>query len=534
MSKSVSLVLFALMVAGTTAAQPAVIPSGIRNAASARYGLPNPGVAPGAWFIVQGSGLGPATPALGDTPQTELGGTSAKVSAGGSTFDVLLIAATSAELLALLPADVPPGDATLAITAQGNTGEPAPFKVVPSSFGLFTTSQAADLQRVYASVRSGAFFYLYDLPAPAKPGDELALFGTGLGSAETVEVLIGDKSAEVLSKGSEDCCPGLDRITIRVPADVEGCGQPITVKTGDIANLVGVISIASDGRFCPDRGGFSASDLEKAERNGHLKAGYLFLMRFLQPGSPQSIDMGFANYSKVSYDLLRQYRSDWAQRVPGACYAANTDQQLQLAGQPGAAFFDDFYPFGETPLAAGPTVNLGGPGGSQQMPQIAPGLYNGIFFNMSNPLISFFSPGDYTVETTGGEVGNSSGTVKVGAPIQFTNLDTMASISRAQDYKITWTGGSPSDRVWIAAYSASITGTTVKAGIVQCFELASKGSVTLPASMLSLLPENSQMGASMLLLYSLAAPQRYEPSGGNLDAGYLLSLSYAAAPVTFR
>ncbi|MBI1786630.1 MAG: hypothetical protein HYR60_03635 [Acidobacteria bacterium] len=517
-------------------AQPAVNSGGVRNAASARYGLPNPGVAPRAWFVIQGQNLGPADPVRSDTPTNSIGGTSVQIFSGGQQWDLPLLVVSAGEILGELPADVPVGEASLTImAASGTTTDAAKVNVVASSFGVFTANLSNEGAAVLEQLRLGSTFNLSELQNPAKAGDEINLWGTGLGSSDAaVEVSLDDKSAEIVAKSAGE--NGIDLIRIRVPAAVTGCGLPVAVKSGEIRNLVGLLSVAAEGGVCLDRNGFSAEDFEKARTSGGLKAAYLFLLRFGVPGAG-SFDIGFANFSRVIYDLMRTFRSNWAQTVPGACYAATYDSKggFSTQGQPGADFFDDFYPFGETPLEAGPVIDVRGPGGPQQMQRVDKGSYSGFFLNLMNPLVSYFSPGDYTLSGSGGEVGSFSGNVRIGPPVTWQDVPPMQDVPRNKDLKLTWTGGNPGDRVWVVGYSVETNGTDfARVGVVSCYELAKKGTMTIPASALGFLPVSSQLGGGALLLYSMAAPQRFQPSGGGLDAGYLLSLSYSVAVANFQ
>ena len=528
-------VLLVWLAAGVAAfAQPSV--TSVNNAASARVGLLNPRLAPGAWMSIRGRNLGPTSAIYGDAPTNLLGGSSVQIVAGGAQFDAPLIYASAGELLARVPNDVPVGEASITIrAASGTTGDAGKFTVAASNFAVFTANRNDDAASMFTQFRTGGFYYLNELESPAKPGDEINLWGTGLGSEDAaVEILVNDKAAEIVAKSKGE--NGLDRVRIKIPAGAEGCGLPVFAKFGDASAPVGMISVASDGRTCLDRGGFTADDIAKAQSAGGLKAAYLFLMRFGQPGGGGAFDIGFANFSRVSYDLIRGFRSNWSQNIPGACYAANTDSEFSFgAGMPGADFFDDFYPFGETPLDAGPQIDVRGPGGPQQMQKVDAGYYSGLFLNFTNPTVSYFSPGDYTLSGNGPGTGSFSANVKIGTPVTFTGVPAQANINRGQDYKINWTGGAPGDRVWIVGYSVETNGFTfVRAGLVSCYALAQNGSLTIPAAALQFLPANSMPGMGFLMLYSAAAPQRFQPSGGGLDAGYVLSLSYSAAPASFQ
>jgi uncharacterized protein (TIGR03437 family) len=97
----------------------------------------------------------------------------------------------------------------------------------------------------------------------AHPGDQLVIWGTGLGADPTapVQVRVGGVVAIVGSQGRASCCSGVDQIQFTVPDGVPGCYVPVAVQTsGGISNFA-TISIAPSGSACSDPLGWSASDL---------------------------------------------------------------------------------------------------------------------------------------------------------------------------------------------------------------------------------------------------------------------------------
>ena len=406
--------------------------------------------------------------------------------------------------------------------------------------GAFTVNSRDNASDVFRSFASQGYLPLNDLDRPLKPGEQATLWGSGLGSLDgDIQVFINDKQASIVDKQRADCCSGVERIVFTVPDGVEGCSLPVAVKTGEVTNLVAVVSVSADGVFCPDRNGFTAEDLAKAKEQGYLKAGYMFLMRYAEPTSGQSLDIGWANFTQIAYEQIRDYRGRTSQAVPGACSIVTTDgfQSSSLGGMPGLDFFDDFYPFGDTSLDAGPMLNLTGPSGTQQMQSVAPGLYSNVFFNFTNPLQSYLAPGNYTLDNGGGgaQVAGFRAELRIDPPVAFTNVPN--SIPRSQDLVVNWTGGGANDRVLIVGMSGKLGSgpLDVVFGITSCYEQASKGKLTIPSSMLSQMPAAGNDGTSMALLfmYNTSMSQRFQPSSG-LDAGYVMSLTYSGKPVSFE
>ena len=532
--------LFLPLAVAADTAQPAI--NIVQNAASVRQGLPNPTLAPGAIVAIVGQNLGPAAPvqAAPANPKTQLGGTTVQIASGSYSNNAVVLLASATEVDFILPADTPIGAGTAAVGFGSQSSSPASFNVARASFSAFTLDTQDTAANVMQSLLTQAQIPLNNLNGLAKAGQSLTLVGTGLGGTSDVKVMIGTVPATVTSSGPEQCCTGLDVIQFTVPDSAAGCVMPLVVKTGDTSNVVAPISIDT-GKFCPYAGGFSPDDVAKAQANGSLKLGYLFLLRFSNPTGQQGFDMGFANFSTVTYDQIKNFHSVENQQLPGTCYAGSTNGQQQFAqigSMPGLDFFAEFYPFGNTTLDAGALLNVtpgAGVGGSAQtLTQQAPGVYFGLLFNQKNPLTSFLQPGAYTLDNGNGgsDVPGFQATFNINPVIAWTNAASLTAIDRSKDLQITWQGGAIDDRVLVMVYSAAVDASfNVVAGIAACSQLASVGQLTIPASYLSLLPAaNAAAGGGFIAFYSESVPSRFQPSAG-VDAGYIVALGYSTAAV---
>ena len=229
-------------------AQPSIAAATVVNAASRiPKGLPNYGIAQGSLFTLTGQGLViAATPPLtvADLPlPLTLAGASMQITVGGTKVDVPMVSAWAGfaqnqgarvdQLAGVAPSNTPAGDGTITVTVNGRiTSSPAPITIVPAAFGIFTLNHAgvgpgiftgADLafsSLADASHLIGPFFpdRSYGgntLVAAAHPGDQLVIWGTGLGAIAgddtappttgsldvPVEVHVGNLVADVASQG---------------------------------------------------------------------------------------------------------------------------------------------------------------------------------------------------------------------------------------------------------------------------------------------------------------------------------------------
>ena len=97
----------------------------------------------------------------------------------------------------IVPSTTPAGDGTITVTLNGRTSAPAPITIVPSAFGIFTLNQLRAGPCVFTppdlAVNLGVAQHLIgpfppdttfggnSLVAAAHPGDQLVIWGTGMG-----------------------------------------------------------------------------------------------------------------------------------------------------------------------------------------------------------------------------------------------------------------------------------------------------------------------------------------------------------------
>src|ERR1043165_8399974 len=186
------------------------------------------------------------------------------------------------QVAAILPSRTPAGTGTLVVTYNGLASVTAPIVVVASNIGVFTlnTTGAGDAVATLPATNT----VVSPSNAP-NPGEIVTLWATGLGPATGDEsqpaqqadltniplrVFIGGQPANVLFRGRNACCSGVDTIYVTVPQGLSGCVNSVIMQIGNLVSNATSIPIGTNGRNCdqhPDRGrvGHRAGEAQPAE-----------------------------------------------------------------------------------------------------------------------------------------------------------------------------------------------------------------------------------------------------------------------------
>jgi len=249
---------------------PVINPGGIVNAASYASGIPPYGLAQGSLFSIFGTDLGPAQliQAWAFPLQTSLGGTSVQILAGGIKYDAFLLFVSSGQVNAILPSNVPIGLAQVTVGYNGITSQPAMVRVVKTSAGIFFQSVNGSEMAIAQNYNGPTDYPLNQPAAPAKPGQIVVLWGTGMGpiagadnvapgtaagdmSGVPVSIAVGGVAAQRLYAGRQSESAAVDVIYFTVPQGVPyGCQVPVAVTAGGLAANTTMIAVTSDGAPC--------------------------------------------------------------------------------------------------------------------------------------------------------------------------------------------------------------------------------------------------------------------------------------------
>jgi hypothetical protein len=255
---------------------------------------------------------------------------------------------------------------------------------------------------------------------------------------------VGNQPAKVVYAGRSSS-PGLDQINFVVPAGIGvGCKTSIVVAVKGVTGNVTTTSIALAGQsVCSDSSGLlTAANLQTATANGSLNMAGVELDRIA--GGDDTLFAYFGKFSANS--LIRSYGGSFLPSI-GSCTA------YEVGGSSLAAALVD--PIQPSYLDAGADLVITGPSGTKTMPAtptstISMGYYAG--YLAFQPSI-FIAPGTYSVANASGgaNVGPFTWDLTLPAAVVPTNIP--ASVNRAQNLTLNWTGGSPFTIVSIFAFS---------------------------------------------------------------------------------
>jgi uncharacterized protein (TIGR03437 family) len=500
------------------AAQP-VVTGALNTASYAVPGLPSSGLAQGSMIAIFGRNLGPASIAQASSfplPAT-LGGTSAKITSGGQTVDLVMVYSLATQVGAIVPSNTPVGNAQLTVSYNGQTSASFAVQVVASQFGIFTINQAGSGPAVVQNVNSESDRPVNTILNSAKPGQAMILWGTGLGAIQgpdngappvgslnqPIEVLVGGRPANVIYKGRSGCCAGVDQIVFEIPSGVQGCYVPLAIKNGNRVSNYTSLAIAPNGGACSDPLGYTADQLSKAQANGKLNVGNVALVKTTVKGNVQgfSIDstteVGVGSFVSYTADQLVASRGANGTAVSvGACslFTYSGDQQSPT---------DPILP---RYLDAGASINLSGPKGAKRLPKGQLGVYQETLSTSTGiPGIpglpglpggggasaSYIDPGAYTADNGSGgvDVGGFRANMTIPGTFSWSNEGSIASVNRANNLQITWSNADPNGYVFVTGTAADVTAKVGTAFF--CMERGSAGRLTVPSSILLAMPVSS-------------------------------------------
>ena len=514
------------------------------SATNAPPGLPNGAVAQGSLFVVKGTNLGPATVVVAQTfpLQTSIGGTSATVTVGGTTVNVIMYYSLASQIAGILPSSTPTGTGTIKITYQGQSVT-GPITVVQNNIGIFTVSQTGNGDAIaFVNTDNG----LITPTHAANPNDVIVFWGTGLGPVtfdETkaavqtnmtnvpLKVYIGGQQVTVLFAGRNACCSSVDVVYVAVPSGVSGCSVPVIMQINNLVSNATTIAVATDGtRTCTP-----TNPSVTLTGQGTFSTGGLVLSRSVAVsagiggigGTTTKSDSISGSFIKITPAPVSTLGSLLDIPAYGSCLVAqyNGLSFPQTPQAPTVQYLD-----------AGPSIAMSAPFGSKT---IAKSSANGVisYSLILDQTATTLVAGAYSFTGPGGaDVGPFSVNFNNPAPLNWTPPST---ITRANGATISWTGGDPNGYLTITGTSTYIGDSQANSGSVTflCTARVSAGSFTVPPPVLLALPPSSALSGTAIVLpgtlslgtTSLSAT--FQATGLSLGGGVVSTFSSSSSVV---
>jgi uncharacterized protein (TIGR03437 family) len=492
---------------GTTTAPPTV--AAVQDGASYTAN-----VAPGAFFIVWGTNLFAGSAGVYPPFPWPTVSNGVKVTftptTGGAGTDAYLEYLGAGQINAVLPSTVAAGNYNVTVT-NGTVSAPFVAQVVASKPALFTqdwsgkglavvqnyvSAAETDWDRLTTGVYNGA------QSSPAKPGQVLIAWGTGLGAweaadkadgvfhdfstSESIAAIVGGVSIPVAYAGRAGWA-GEDQINFTLPANVPtGCSVPLQISVAGVLSAPVSISIApsTSATACVQLG-YTTQQLQALDQGGTITSGGFTL------GQNTSTDPSLGTHKSDS--IVGSFS-----QISGFRLSSTGNTQITTLANSGGCVVSRVTSTSSTVTAGGSTgldagtVTLTGPSGTNLNSQKLAEISTAYLYQFTEGNSGSILPGTYTVTGAGGnDVGPFNTSISIG-PLFTLNNPLPTTVTESAGLTINWTGGNASDTVQINGSSGTTTGTganeiTTETEFI-CTTTAGQGTFTVPASILTWLP----------------------------------------------
>ena len=512
------------------AAPPAIAAGGITNAASRMpAGLPAGAVAPGSLFLINGWRMGSEHPDR------------IVIAVGAESVETSAVSSGAEEIEAVMPENVPLGNAELTVIRDGKASLPAPVRIAAASFGIYSRNKLGwgpgeilNADGVLNTARHAA-----------APGEQITIFGTGLGvrHAPRPSIFVGGKRVgKMVSVRKSAFQPGADEIRFVLPRDAaQGCYVPLRVGIdGTVSNTVTIV-IGRRGD-CGQAENWIAPEWSRPGAT----ALFAFLSAKLRlstraPG-PSDFPMDAASAS-----FLTRQRDDGTSLLamsPPAGTCTSFGGKLKLSSFLSAIQASDLD--GARALDAGAAIIVQGSSGTRTLrpSDNQKGLYSAFLGGVlpvpvRRPGPLFLNPGNYQISVPGGaDLAAFQFSAEVPHSIAWIAPSESSPVDRERGVTVEWKAVRPSDRVFIVAMNTDRrTGAT---DLCVCAQSAGAGSFLVPPDALANIPASSDIPLSkqpfsMILLAELSLqPIRSISPVHGLDAIWFMFGSVVGHSVLYR
>ena len=484
---------------------PVLFQNGVVNGASFRPpDFPGGNLAPGSIVSIFGQNLGPGEPVFSPGPNlpTQLSPQQTRVQLN-DVVDCPLFYVSSGQVNCQLPPDLAGSQVRLRVITTAGQSNDITVPLGPVGLGLFTRNSNGRGPLVASNDTGdpdpGRRFQLNGPDSTARPGQDLTLWGTGLGptnpqvpagqpasgeapAINQPQVFVGDRPAQLRYTGRAPGFVGLDQVNVVVPPDAPpGCAVPVRIQLGNQVSNIGTIAIHAGGLRCLDPfedilSGTSHGSIVLHSGLGRLGRGQLGpnpgpggpgqgMGGMVGPGPggvgrggigpiglhpgihPHAGGLGLGSTASLGTDVVTA-------RFVRLAGSSNLD--IGIPPAPSNSCNSYFLgPFGNADLFAGPAeflnaggLTLNGPGVQLTLGPEPVGIGTLYVSSLPTPL----TQGQYTANGLGGPDVGAFGPVNLNVPALLnitTSLAPGTVLSRQNPFTLNWTGGNTNDIVVI-------------------------------------------------------------------------------------
>ncbi len=182
-----------------------------------------------------------------------------------------------ADVLAILPPDLPIGPAALTLSINGTTWPSTDFEIVSAGISLFEYTPLSFFNGGLAqNVDALGKTTLNRLSNPALPGQYITLWGTGIGNLSSKDITVDVAGIIVppLFTGHSAQYPGVDQINFQLPSDaINGCYVPVKLRFNGTESDPITIAKAATGGACDHPLGLTPDELKTLDAGGSIPFG---------------------------------------------------------------------------------------------------------------------------------------------------------------------------------------------------------------------------------------------------------------------
>jgi uncharacterized protein (TIGR03437 family) len=400
-------------------------------------------------------------------------------------------------VLVLIPRGAALGPASITLNYNGQTSASQNVNIVATSFGLYSASYAGPA--LAENVTSNGL-QLNNLTDPARTGDFVTLWGTGLGTATagTVAVLLGGHPFPVSYAGPSADFAGLDQINFQVPDDTsipQGCYVAVSVQIGNSISNLATLALSRDAGPCRHPFGLSAEQLATLDAGGQVYVGQIDLYSTIGPPLGSLFSPDYVRMESAAAHFVA-YNASTFSAISSPLFA---DDSLARCAPLGVVSARLLAP--SDSLNVGDHVYIQGPSGQQLslLPQGSHAISGYSGAEPAGPPVArpdqlprpFFSAGEWQASAPGGgSIQPFTAMLSIPEPIQVTNYDEVTMADHTQDLTITWdpTTYSTADFVTVELFGQGPSIGYVGSSAVFCRVPATSGQATIPAAMLTSFP----------------------------------------------